>query len=802
MALQFQKNGSYLVVRKIGEDVATFNSWLDEHKVAIANVTGSTPDEARAHLKAAIMGRDDKGDPLVDFGSGGPNDFNYGGDRKGLSCPHSAHIRRANPRRITPEPAPVEEQREFDRPTPRIVRRGMLFGKDSEPSCGLMFMAYAASISEQYEVIQRWLNGGNPTDVASDNHDPLTGVRPKEGDGTFRFVHERTTVDGVKEQIVLSIPLPAAVQPLGRVGEPGRHPFTPLYWGLYLFAPSRAALGIMTKTWTGEYKPLGEFLEQAVGAVQINRLEQLTPEVRGGEWKRILEELIVKDPTERDISPHVWSAIRLYAGGVLDLDGSVPFSLSSAEAEDQGNTAKPACSKIWSDPDWKQQNVVLCAGASQVMQVLADWKNFTSEEQLRRIKPGAGPIYVTQQPDNDYICPHRQYHFTAADGSPRVQELHYSKESAATNAALLAYPEEQAFLAGYQAGKTILDDHKKRAEGLGRTFFKLEMRREYFQPAISEIWRLWYGLPDDKTLFAGSWSWKRIVDVIADADTNDVARTEALCPGDFMAPSRGSVFPRPNDSIRDFAQMHGAAILKAGRTFVRQHRKDSSLPKTPLIATLFAKTSDDEVLARNIIGTMIGAIPPMEANLRNILFEWLHSKRLWRYQTAFRKELAGKSIADDPQIAMTSLTVPVSQAMCLRPAPDMLFRTAKGRTRIVRYHRGKLDRKLDDAWTKEGDMIIVSLASASQWELQKNHTGTSGIDVIFGGKRQSGSQGYLEVNGEITPDPNGDNDHPVHACPAQKMAMGGMKGILAALLEAGTIQALPASLILRISDWA
>jgi len=31
--------------------------------------------------------------------------------------------------------------------------------------------------------------------------------------------------------------------------------------------------------------------------------------------------------------------------------------------------------------------------------------------------------------------------------------------------------------------------------------------------------------------------------------------------------------------------------------------------------------------------------------------------------------------------------------------------------------------------------------------------------------------------------------------------MGGMMGILAALLEFGTIQVLPASLIVKISDW-
>ena len=54
-----------------------------------------------------------------------------------------------------------------------------------------------------------WLNGGNPTDVASANNDPLTGVCPRAGDGAFRFVAQRADASGRREPVVLSIPLPA-----------------------------------------------------------------------------------------------------------------------------------------------------------------------------------------------------------------------------------------------------------------------------------------------------------------------------------------------------------------------------------------------------------------------------------------------------------------------------------------------------------------------------------------------------------------------------------------------------------------
>ncbi|OXE37070.1 MAG: hypothetical protein CGW95_03835 [Phenylobacterium zucineum] len=433
----------------------------------------------------------------------------------------------------------------------------------------------------------------------------------------------------------------------------------------------------------------------------------------------------------------------------------------------------PTCSEVWQNPDWKKQNVLLCAGQPQVMQVLTDWNNFTSEEQLRRIKTNAGPIYVTQQPDNKYVCPERGLYEYTVNGHNKTQELNYHSESFQTNKALFSYPEDDAFLDGYKAGKKILDNYRKNAEKISHNYFKAELRREYFQPAIAEIWQTWYGLPDGKTLLPESWSWKRIVDVISQTDPATVARTHAVCPGDFMAPSRGSVFPRPSEAIRDFAQMHGKAILKAGREFVALHRTNVNLPKTRLIAQLFKVTSDDEVLARNIIGTMIGAIPPMDANLRNILFEWIDTGRLWRHQAAFKTALKGKTVEGNLAGAMDSLRTPVSQAMCLRPAPDMLFRTAKRTTRIARSKGNDISSKLDGAWTHEGDMVLVSLVSASQQSLHNDPTGRSGIDVIFGGKRVAVPQGYELKDGKDKPGQNPNSNLPVHACPAQKWLWAG-----------------------------
>ena len=222
---------------------------------------------------------------------------------------------------------------------------------------------------------------------------------------------------------------------------------------------------------------------------------------------------------------------------------------------------------------------------------------------------------------------------------------------------------------------------------------------------------------------------------------------------------------------------------------------------------MFAAVSDDAVLARNLIGTMVGAIPPMDGNLRGILLEWLGEKSLWRHQAALRAALKGQPASSDFATAREVLYRPVAQAMCKRPAPDLLYRTAKGEAEIP------VDPFLRDApkkiVTTEGDLLVVSLVSASQrslLRLKPGDTGEGDVSIVFGGRRDRenhpAAQGYRLEDGQAVPDPESDDRFPVHACPAQDMAMGAIMGIMAALLDAGTIQALPASLIVKISDWA
>lgn len=215
----WMEHGTFLVVRKIRQFVERFDAIVDQAAAALQAGGGApTLEDARERIRAKLMGRASNGAPLADPRGAGDNDFSYRLDADGAKCPFASHVRRANPRAASPGGVP-----------PRIVRRGMTYGPPPEKENpkgrdtddrGMLFMAYNASIAEQFEVIQRWMTGGNSSGVSSSQADPFLGV-PRAGAPTvFRFA------DG--DRVV-------------RV-ELGDQPISQLEWGLYAFVPTLPTL--------------------------------------------------------------------------------------------------------------------------------------------------------------------------------------------------------------------------------------------------------------------------------------------------------------------------------------------------------------------------------------------------------------------------------------------------------------------------------------------------------------------------------------------------------------------------------
>ncbi len=179
----FGRNGTYLVFRKLAQDVGAFRSYL---RRATERPDGSADPAAAELLAARIVGRWPGGAPLVlsefdDASLADANLFSFARDRAGLRCPLGAHVRRCHPRDglgLDPEASARASRRH------RLVRRGRPYGPPLPPGAaddgadrGLLFVVLNANLRRQFEFIQQtWLN--NPKfGGLSDEDDPLVGSR-------------------------------------------------------------------------------------------------------------------------------------------------------------------------------------------------------------------------------------------------------------------------------------------------------------------------------------------------------------------------------------------------------------------------------------------------------------------------------------------------------------------------------------------------------------------------------------------------------------------------------------------------
>jgi Dyp-type peroxidase family len=202
------KNGSYLVFRKLQQDVAGFRNNIRTK----AQSLGISPEV----LGAKLVGRFRSGCPMehtkdpadrADTNSGDPsvtdksflvpnriNFFEYGDDLEGKFVPRSGHVRKAYPRDEQlldtngAEDTTQTNLHESDTQTHRVLRRGIPFGdilpfpqgkgldavfQDDGGRRGLLFLAYQKSIEQQFEFIQSsWINQHNFPD-AGDGVDPV-----------------------------------------------------------------------------------------------------------------------------------------------------------------------------------------------------------------------------------------------------------------------------------------------------------------------------------------------------------------------------------------------------------------------------------------------------------------------------------------------------------------------------------------------------------------------------------------------------------------------------------------------------
>jgi Dyp-type peroxidase family len=646
-------DGSYLVIRKLRQDVGRFNA-----VTAAAAVPGVL---AADEIKAKMMGRTLDGQALAAPTGSSRNDFNYEADPDGAACPFQAHVRRANPRTAPEFHTPP------GRRVPRIMRRGMSYGPPFDPQQeanvgdnandrGSYFMAYNASIAEQFEVVQRWVSGGNSAGIVSSQSDPLLGTSQPGEPRVFRFNHH-----GTPRRVVIDGP------DVGMDSSTSPPPLIRLEWGMYLFAPAVPALKQVRDVASAAAKPepvwdlkLGRKLirdlqdTKAAGTVSDVDLHEA--------WKAALE-----DPEERRLfrSAAIWAVIRADHGGVL----KTPFG-------------------------------VLVADADLVMQVFADDdQNYSMSEHLKRMAGSFGEIYLGLDRDpTDAGCP-------------------YNRLSQDTNAAIQALSTPAAFELARGFTKGLIERFVGAAKKLTGDYqlpipweLNLDMK-EVSDGVLGKLCEFWFGLPGPNGgQFAPGgyrWDWQK-------------GQDKPLYPGNFLAPSRYIFQPWPRDEVADFGDVYGQASTTAALQFVQAHRDampptlpqfppapDGSSPAGPAalgvaIFKAFPSRADDDLVARTLVGTLEGLLPTVDGNFRATLNEWLRDGTFWR----LRQALGASGPATFDQ-AYAVLHAPMVQTMQLRPSPELVWRTP------TKAH------ELGNVEVNPGDRVVVSIVSAMQQRLEE-----------------------------------------------------------------------------------
>lgn len=436
------KNGSYMVVRKIQQNIHAMEDFLQQHKPALTQA-GLKGDDLKAKMMGRYPGSDAK--PLVSPSHvNGDNDFNFDDDKGGYHTPLQSHIRRANPR-----------DHKLNNPVPRIIRRGMSYGPSAgqrENDCeerGLMFLAYNSSITNQFEQIQRWISGGNSSQGYSGEADPFLSIPNADEKRTFRCVMGdkvmRFDIDGNERRLL-----------------------TRLQWGLYLFVPSMDAIknGLYIRPQRADASPLptqaqmpdllviySELVKSGISSEQrvtfiIHTIQSIRGEgaekIKLQAWKIVLEDRTLK---ESGLTGEIWAFVRK-KGGVLDTE----FGLLVGSVK----------------------NMELVLGNEDVFSVEKALGN-EGDCYLNRMQKSLGPIFLGLD-----------------------QGEQYRQQSDAINSAIMAVTKDDAFALCKQiTTKQILETKAIKGAPCQLSMVSL------VDQVLAELCQHWFDVPDGQLIQAG-----------------------------------------------------------------------------------------------------------------------------------------------------------------------------------------------------------------------------------------------------------------------------------------------------------
>lgn len=196
------RNGTFVAIRKIRQDVAAFRSFLAQHgggregeELLAAKMMGRWRSGAPLALSPVSDDAELAKDPLRN------NDFSYAdADPEGKLTPVGSHIRRVNPRDGLRDSL-------TDIRLHRVLRRGFSYGpelaegeaEDDGVERGIILAIVNADPGRQFEFVQaQWVNDGDFISQG-ERTDPITGRRDRSDDFQYAASPVRKRISGLRE---------------------------------------------------------------------------------------------------------------------------------------------------------------------------------------------------------------------------------------------------------------------------------------------------------------------------------------------------------------------------------------------------------------------------------------------------------------------------------------------------------------------------------------------------------------------------------------------------------------------------
>jgi hypothetical protein len=350
----------------------------------------------------------------------------------------------------------------------------------------------------------------------------------------------------------------------------------------------------------------------------------------------------------------------------------------------------------------RTEDGVVVTSKELVMQVFLDADgNYSVSGYQARMTKSIGPIYL------------------GMDWGPE-----YEKLSTKANAAIGAVNRKEAFDFALQATRAALKALPDPAA------FDIQ---QISDQVLAAVCTHWFDVPDGTFVKAGGFALSN-------------ALPPPVCPADYTYPSAYIFHPDPDLVLTSLGERTGNMLREAVGNLLTSLRTAGKRPQGALSSAfldIFPDPADNDLLARVIIGAMMGMLPTVNGNLTGTVKGWQRSATFF----ALQGKLRTSAQADDFARAQEVIEQPMQEAMQMAPTPDAVWRTA------IKEHT--LGTK-NPVQVRPGDKIYVNILQATQGDLR---SGVTDVCPVFGGNRRA-------------------SPHPTHACPGFEMAMGVLLGTI------------------------